>query len=57
VLAETGEAFTHAMGLGLLVAGGLAAAAALVVARYFPSARPVTEVARATPRVEVKRAA
>jgi EmrB/QacA subfamily drug resistance transporter len=37
VLAVSGEAFTHAMGYGLLVAAGCAAAAAFLVLRYLPA--------------------
>jgi EmrB/QacA subfamily drug resistance transporter len=37
VLATVGDAFTQAMGVGLLVAAGLAAAAAVVVLRFLPA--------------------
>jgi hypothetical protein len=37
LLAETGEAFTQAMGIGLLVAAALAAATAVVVLRFLPA--------------------
>jgi drug/metabolite transporter (DMT)-like permease len=37
LLATAGDAFTQAMGVGLLVAAALAAAAALVVLRFLPS--------------------
>ena len=37
VLATTGEAFTHAMGVGLMVAAALAAATAVLVARFLPA--------------------
>jgi hypothetical protein len=37
LLAITGEAFTSAMGVGLLLAAVLAAAAAVVVLRFLPS--------------------
>jgi predicted MFS family arabinose efflux permease len=37
VLTTTGEAFTHAMGIGLLVAAALAAAAAVAVIRLLPA--------------------
>jgi hypothetical protein len=38
--ATTGEAFTRAMGLGLLVAAVLAAATAVVVLRFLPAREP-----------------
>ena len=38
LLATTGDAFTQAMGIGLLVAAALAAAAAVVVIRFLPQA-------------------
>jgi EmrB/QacA subfamily drug resistance transporter len=41
VLAGTSDAFTHAMGLGLLVAAALAAGTAVLVARFLPSHGPV----------------
>ena len=34
-------AFTQAMGLGLLVAAALAAATAVIVARFLPTAEPI----------------
>ena len=37
LLARTGEAFTQAMGIGLLVAAALAAATAVVVVRFLPA--------------------
>jgi predicted MFS family arabinose efflux permease len=37
LLAETGEAFTQAMGIGLLVAAGLAAVTAVIVLRLLPA--------------------
>jgi EmrB/QacA subfamily drug resistance transporter len=40
LLASTGDAFTQAMGTGLLVAAALAAAAAVVVARFLPGREP-----------------
>ena len=40
LLATAGDAFTQAMGVGLLVAAALAAAAALVVLRFLPSREP-----------------
>jgi hypothetical protein len=41
LLATTGEAFTQAMGTGLLVAAALAAVTAVVVARFLPGREPV----------------
>jgi EmrB/QacA subfamily drug resistance transporter len=41
LLATTGEAFTRAMGTGLLVAAALAAVTAVVVARFLPGREPV----------------
>ncbi|HEU4941830.1 MAG TPA: MFS transporter [Gaiellaceae bacterium] len=49
VLATTGEAFTDAMGIGLLVAAVLAAAMAVVVVRYLPSRGSVADAAEAEP--------
>jgi EmrB/QacA subfamily drug resistance transporter len=43
VLATTGEAFTQAMGIGLLVAAALAGGAAVLVARFLPSGRTDAE--------------
>jgi EmrB/QacA subfamily drug resistance transporter len=43
LLATTGDAFTQAMGTGLLVAAGLAAATAVIVVRFLP-ARELVEV-------------
>jgi EmrB/QacA subfamily drug resistance transporter len=43
LLATTGDAFTSAMGIGLLVAAALAAATAVVVARYLPAREHATE--------------
>jgi EmrB/QacA subfamily drug resistance transporter len=43
--ATTGEAFTRAMGLGLLVAAALAAAAAVVVLGFLPAREPSEEEA------------
>ncbi len=40
LLATTGDAFTQAMGIGLLVAGALVAAMAVVVARFLPAREP-----------------
>ena len=40
LLATTGDAFTQAMGTGLLVAGALAAVTAVVVARFLPGREP-----------------
>jgi EmrB/QacA subfamily drug resistance transporter len=41
LLAAAGDAFTHAMGLSLLVAAALAAVSAVLVARFLPSREPV----------------
>src|SRR3954452_21037537 len=41
LLATAGDAFTGAMGTGLLVAAGLAAATAVVVLRFLPTREPV----------------
>ena len=41
LLATTGDAFTQAMGTGLLVAAALAAVAAVLVARFLPAREPV----------------
>jgi Na+/melibiose symporter-like transporter len=41
LLATTGNAFTEAMGTGLLVAAALAAITAVLVARYLPAREPV----------------
>ena len=41
LLATTGDAFTQAMGLGLLVAAALAAATAVLVTRFLPAREPV----------------
>jgi hypothetical protein len=43
LLATTGEAFTHAMGVGLFVAAALAAATAVLVARFLPSGERVAD--------------
>ena len=40
LLATTGDAFTQAMGIGLSVAAALAAAMAIVVARFLPAREP-----------------
>jgi hypothetical protein len=45
LLATTGDAFTQAMGTGLVVAAALAAAAAVVVLRYLPAREPDAEQA------------
>jgi EmrB/QacA subfamily drug resistance transporter len=45
LLATTGEAFTQAMGIGLLVAAALAAVTAVAVARFLPAREPVTAAA------------
>jgi hypothetical protein len=42
LLAETGEAFTQAMGIGLLVAATLAAVTAVIVLRFLPARESVT---------------
>jgi EmrB/QacA subfamily drug resistance transporter len=41
LLATTGDAFTQAMGTGLLVAAALAAVTAVLVARFLPAREPV----------------
>ena len=41
LLATTGDAFTQAMGTGLLVAAALAAAMAVIVIRFLPPREPV----------------
>jgi EmrB/QacA subfamily drug resistance transporter len=46
LLATTGEAFTDAMGTGLLIAAALAALAAVVVLRFLPGREPVGEAVR-----------
>jgi hypothetical protein len=43
LLAAAGDAFTGAMGIGLLVAAALAAATAVVVLRFLPAGEPVAE--------------
>jgi EmrB/QacA subfamily drug resistance transporter len=43
LLAAAGDAFTNAMGVSLLVAAGLAAGAAVLVARFLPDREPVRE--------------
>jgi EmrB/QacA subfamily drug resistance transporter len=43
ILATTGEAFTQAMGLGLLIGAVLAALAAVVVVRFLPAREPAAE--------------
>jgi EmrB/QacA subfamily drug resistance transporter len=48
VLATTSEAFTQAMGVGLLIAAALAAVAAVVVVRFLPAREPVTAGTEAT---------
>jgi hypothetical protein len=40
LLAKTGDAFTQAMGTGLLIAAALAAATAVLVARFLPAREP-----------------
>jgi hypothetical protein len=49
LLATTGDAFTQAMGTGLLIAAALAAVTAVVVARFLPAREPVA------PKVDVTR--
>jgi hypothetical protein len=49
MLAETGEAFTQAMGIGLLVAAALAAAAAVIVLRFLPARESATTQDLPTP--------
>src|SRR5262245_53837442 len=46
LLAAAGDAFTQAMGIGLLIAAALAAATAVVVARFLPAREPVTDAER-----------
>jgi EmrB/QacA subfamily drug resistance transporter len=48
LLATTGDAFTQAMGTGLLVAAALAAATAVVVLRFLPTREPAAERAEGT---------
>src|SRR5207244_3268411 len=50
LLATTGNAFTQAMGTGLLVAAALAAVAAVVVARFLSGREPVAASADVTRR-------
>ena len=58
VLATTGEAFTHAMGIGLLLAAALAAATAVMVIRLLPARELVTaEVASDLPPLDDARLA
>jgi EmrB/QacA subfamily drug resistance transporter len=45
LLAAAGDAFTRAMGAGLLIAAGLALGAAVVVARFLPEREPGAEEA------------
>ena len=54
LLATTGDAFTQAMGTGLLVAAALAAAAAVVVARFLPAREPVAGEAEADARAAAR---
>jgi hypothetical protein len=42
LLAETGEAFTQAMGIGLLIAAALATVTAVIVLRFLPARESVT---------------
>jgi Na+/melibiose symporter-like transporter len=48
LLAATGDAFTQAMGTGLLVAAALAAVTAVVVVRFLPGREPTAETADVT---------
>lgn len=48
LLATTGDAFTQAMGTGLLVAAALAAVTAVLVARFLPDREPVVAELEAT---------
>ena len=50
LLATAGDAFTQAMGVGLLVAAALAAATAVVVLRFLPSREPGAAQADAADR-------
>ena len=57
VLSITGDAFTNAMGIGLLVAAALAAGMAVVVLRFLPAReRPVVEPVRESldPQAQLK---
>lgn len=47
LLATTGDAFTAAMGTGMLAAAALAAVAAVVVVRFLPAREPVVAEAEA----------
>ena len=49
LLATAGDAFTQAMGFGLLVAAALAGATALIVARFLPAEGPAEESEGAVP--------
>jgi EmrB/QacA subfamily drug resistance transporter len=49
LLDTAGDAFTNAMGIGLLVAGALAAATAVVVLRFLPSHEPAAAPADGEP--------
>jgi EmrB/QacA subfamily drug resistance transporter len=53
LLATSGEAFTRAMGSGLLVAAALAAVAAVVVLRFLPSREPEAAPAEDAGSLEV----
>ncbi len=60
LLATTGDAFTQAMGTGLLVAAALTAATAVIVLRYLPAREPGVEHAEggelsASPLADVDR--
>jgi DHA2 family multidrug resistance protein-like MFS transporter len=51
LLAVAGDAFTDAMGVGLVVAAVLAAVMALLVARFLPEREPVAEAEAARPEL------
>jgi DHA2 family multidrug resistance protein-like MFS transporter len=60
LLTTTGEAFTQAMGVGMLIAAALAGTAAVVVARFLPAREPVaaeTDHPTLRPLVDANRAA
>ena len=50
LLAATGDAFTQAMGTGLLVAAALAAITAVIVVRFLPGREPIATTADVTRR-------
>ena len=51
LLAKTGDAFTQAMGTGLLIAGAVAAVMAVLVARFLPARETIAAKAEATPEL------